>query len=106
MKLTPDNPTGQVIKIADINQVNYLQISVWCYCSDLQQANIVARSGDSYYKSSNEGDQKVPSGWNRLVLGLWIPENIDTSNFSIYLWYNGQESAYFDDLQIIKRFKD
>ena len=103
IKLSPENPYSTSLKFNDLNKVSYLEISVWSY-SGQNQPNIVATNGRNFYLVSNEGDAKNESGWRRIILGFWIPQKMDTSKLSIYLWNGSSEPAYFDDLQIIKKY--
>lgn len=101
--LSPENPYSTSIKISDINKVSYLEISVWCY-SGQDQSNIMASNGKYFYLISNEGNVKDPSGWKNIILGFWVPKNIDASDISISIWNSGSQPAYYDDLQIIKKY--
>ena len=101
--LSPENPYSTSLKISDINKVSYLQISVWSFPGQ-DQSNIVATNGKNFYMISNEGEAKNESGWRKIILGFWIPKDIDVSRINIYLWNSGAQPAYYDDLQIIKKY--
>lgn len=38
-------------------------------------------------------------------LSFWVPQHVDNSRLIIYVWVTGTEPVWFDDLEIIKRFK-
>lgn len=103
LKLTAERPFNTSFIMNDICNIAYLQISAWCYCDD-NHANIVATSGKDFYISNNKYTTEEPSGWKKIVLNFLVPNGVDTSHFSIYLWNNGNKPIYFDDLQIIRKY--
>lgn len=104
VKLKAENPYSSSFVFDDINRISYFQISVWSYGAD-KKSHVVATSGSDFYMVSN--DAVADSlGWKKLSLSFWLPQNLNTETFKIYLWNSGQDSIYFDDLQIIKRFKN
>lgn len=102
--LSSKNAFSNSIKLNDIDQVSYIQISIWCY-SKVDRGYLVASDGTGFYKASFENDSIEPSGWRRLVMNFWVPQDIDISDFNIKFGSNGVEHIYFDDLQIIKSYK-
>ncbi len=106
IKLTPENPYSTIIKIEDISQVIYVRISAWCYCDEELRENIIADCGKDFTFYSNKNDTIEPSGWKRLILNFWVPQEQNITNCNISLWNSGPQPAYFDDLQIIKKYKD
>jgi len=105
LKLSPENPYSTAIKINDLKKVSYLEISVWYY-SNQSQSNIVASNGRNFNFFSREGDLSDPLGWKRIVLGFWISKNIEDTGILISLWNSGDQPSYFDDLQIVKKYKN
>ena len=103
LKLTGERPFNTSIKMKDIERVAYLQISAWCFCEE-KNANIVASSGKVFYTGSNTYAEEEPSGWKKIVLNFWVPQELDPNDFSVYLWNAGSQPVYFDDLQIIKKY--
>jgi uncharacterized membrane protein len=106
IKLTAKNPYSRVFKIDSIENIISIQIKVWCYCDEELKANIIADCGKDYTFYSNKSDTIEPSGWKRLTLTFWVPQERNVKYCHISVWYSGTQSAYFDDLQIIKNFKD
>ena len=102
--LSPENPFSSSIKINDVDKISYLEISVWTY-SKQNQCNIIAKDQKDFYLTSKEGDSADDSGWKRIVLGFWIPKSIDASNLHFSLWNSSSEPVYFDNLQIVKKYK-
>ncbi len=105
IKLTAQNPYSHSVKINDIDKIRYIEISVWCYCKGTEGI-IVSSNNKNFYQSSNEYEQNDELGWRKIVLMFWVPEKPAPENYSFYLWNSGQEPVYFDDLQIIKIYKN
>ncbi len=103
--LTAQNPYSHSVKINDIDLIRYMEISVWCYCKG-NEGIIVASNNKDFYQSSNEYELTEESGWKKIVLMFWVPEKPFPKNYSFYLWNSGQEPIYFDDLQIVKMYKE
>lgn len=105
IKVTAEMPFNTSIIINDIGSIDFLQISVWCYC-DENHANLVATSGKNFYISNEKYTIEEPSGWKKIVLNFLVPHDVDTTHFSVYLWNNGTKPIYFDDFQIIKKYME
>lgn len=106
IKLAPENPFSTAIKIKDIKRLMKVQVSVWCYSTEDLKTNIIAKCGKDHTFYGNENDTIEPSGWKRLILNFWVPEEQDITDCQISFWNSGSQPAYFDDLQIVKIFKD
>jgi uncharacterized membrane protein len=88
----------------DTKQLSYLQISVWCRCDE--KGGFIAASGnDGFYRASFDSDSIDSSGWRRLVLSFWAPQSKDGSTINVYFGSSASVPIYFDDFQIIKRYK-
>lgn len=107
IKITPEDKysTRIYIKDIDINKINYLQISVWGYSSEKVHIHLIADYGTEYHFHSNESDTINSVGWEKLILNFWVPQNSDNTDCSLFLMNSGSEAVYFDDLQIIKKYK-
>jgi hypothetical protein len=92
------------VKINDINNISAIQIKVWCYSTEELKANIIADCGKDHTFYGNKSDTITPSGWKRLVLNFWVPQGQTISKCNVSLWNSGSEPAYFDDLQITKKY--
>jgi len=102
LMLTSERPYNTSLKFNDLDSLRYLQVSAWCYCPE-NNAYIIAANGTDFYMSSNI-DVKEPSGWNHLIINCWVPGGLDKKRFAVYLWSQGKQPAYFDDLRIIKTY--
>ncbi|MDD4109158.1 MAG: DUF2079 domain-containing protein [Prolixibacteraceae bacterium] len=104
IKLTSENPFSSVFQIDKIHHPTRVNISVWCYGREENRANIIADCGDDYKFHSSQADTIMQSGWKRLVLSFWMPQNSSECTFS--LWNNGTQPVYFDDLQVITNYPE
>jgi len=103
--LDPQNPYGTTVKFEDAEQLEYIYATVW-YRSTADHANIVVSCGPQFHYLNNIPENETSDGWKRLELGFWVPRHLDLNNLSLYLWNSGNEPVYFDDFQIVKRYKN
>ena len=63
---------------------------------------VVASAPDAnlFYKAGAPVAETKPSGWEKIVFPVSIPAGYPDSTIKIYLWNNGQEDVYFDDICI------
>lgn len=106
IKLTPKDPYSTTIKLEDIHRILYLQVRVWCYTDGEFKSNIITSCGKDITLYGNTVDSTDASGWKRIVLKFWVPQNPDVTNCHISFWNFGNGPAYFDDLEIIKKYKN
>ncbi|HET6556478.1 MAG TPA: DUF2079 domain-containing protein [Prolixibacteraceae bacterium] len=106
IKLTPDGEFSRVIKIDDFNRLMKVQVSVWCHSTEERRSNIIGSCGEGIDFISNETDSIESTGWKRIVLNFWMPQDEKVTKCHISFWNNGTQPAYFDDVQIIKIYKD
>lgn len=103
IKLTRDNPYTRAVRFENLNRVNYMEVSVWLW-PGTEKPQIVATDRKKFYLTSNEGEAQTESGWRKIVLGFWVPKNIDASHLVVYLWNTSSEPVYFDNYQIVKKY--
>jgi hypothetical protein len=99
--LTNEVRYGDAINFGQINQIKYLEASVWCY-GDIANAYITAKLENGKAYKSNQIVEKDNEGWRKIELKLWVPSK-NADSFFIHLWNSGKDSIYFDDFQIITR---
>ena len=102
--LDPQNNYGTFVELNDAENIEYIYATVW-YNSSANNANIVASCGNQFYVISWRQEDVEINGWKKLELGFWVPRHLDLSNLKLYLWNSEKEPAYFDDFQIVKRYK-
>jgi uncharacterized membrane protein len=104
LKIPAKDNYSSSVKIDISSQVYYVNVSVWC--NDESNHGFIAASGkDGFYKASFEYDSIAPSGWRRLVIGFWIPQNDNNSTIDVYLGSTSPEPIYFDDLRIVLQYE-
>jgi len=102
--LTSENPYSHSIKIKDIDRIGQIEISAWCH--SIEDKGFIVLDGDNnFYQKSYKVDSTENNGWRKLTLKCWIPQNHIPLNISVYFWNPGSQPSYFDDLQIIKKYK-
>jgi hypothetical protein len=98
LRLNPENPFGSGIKL--IAQNGYYKVSVMRHCDDDNGLIVAAdETGTELYKANSLADSE-DHGWDSLNLTIDIPEKIIGKEISIYLWYPGKGTCFFDDLNI------
>ncbi|MFA6923221.1 MAG: DUF2079 domain-containing protein [Bacteroidales bacterium] len=104
-KLTKDNPYGMTIKLKDIQLGEKIDISVWRF-SDDKKGVIVASSleGKEFYMGSDRVIKSETNGWDLINLEFRIDKSLNKNIIVIYLWNNGNNPAYFDNLEIKRSF--
>ncbi|RLD65790.1 MAG: hypothetical protein DRI95_07935 [Bacteroidetes bacterium] len=100
VKLTKELSFGMETSIL-VKKGSFIKIFVWRY-SITGQGVLVASSNDvaEFYKSSSVVIEKEDNGWELLELSFYVPKNLNGNQLNIYLWNNGNEDVFFDDLQI------
>jgi uncharacterized membrane protein len=103
--LMKDNRYGKAIHFNDINDFSYITSTVWFYGKD-KNATIAAKFGSRLYFYTNSVIDRDHSNWKKLELSFWVPQKGDNTDFVIHLGNGSKEdSLFFDDFQIIRRFK-
>lgn len=91
----------------EINQIEpnaYLEVSVWRKSKDGSGNLVVAAERvNDYYRAINEPTIIGEDGWERLDVDVYIPPNYGGGKLKIYVWNNGSDTVYFDDLKITRK---
>jgi hypothetical protein len=96
------------VSISDIGPDYYFDISIWRKSSE-SIAKLVVSSPESkqLYHMTSDPVERDSLGWEKLKLEFFTPPNFKYQEVKINLWNNGEEDAFFDDLEIIvKKRKD
>lgn len=90
------------LSIPDIGPDYYFDISIWRKSSE-SIAKLVASTPNSkqLYHMTSSPVAKDSLGWEKLKLEFFTPPNFKYQDVKINLWNNGEEDAFFDDLEII-----
>ncbi len=99
IKLTKDLPYGLDIRLKLI-QNTFFKITVWRK-SQSKNGVIVACSNDpTFYKNSTNVIESKSNGWELVELTFDISKDIPDNEIHIYVWNNGNDVVYFDDIHI------
>ncbi len=79
----------------------YYLISVWRKSKDGKGLVAVsAKDSDVFYKVTMDPVESKENGWEKLVMDVYIPPNFHGGMLKVYVWNNGSDSVFFDDLVI------
>ncbi len=84
---------------------NYFKVSVWRKSKD-GKGVLVASSikKDAYYLATSEPIETQQNGWEKLAFEVYTPPNFGYQGLKFYVWNNGTDTVYFDNL-IIERLE-
>jgi uncharacterized membrane protein len=102
--LNVQEPFGTGVTFQDVENLEFIQAEVY-YLAEEDRANIIATIGSDFYMVSGTPVGKNEKGWKKLELSFWVPQHLDARKLMISLWDGGTKPIYFDDFQIIKRYK-
>lgn len=94
---------AMMYKIRHVGPDAFFNVSVWRKSKDGLGALVV--SGDNseiLYLANTKSVEKNENGWEKLEMEIYTPPNFGSGILSIYVWNNGSDTVYFDDL-IIER---
>ncbi len=82
----------------------YLEVSVWRKSKDgMGNLVLAANNVDDLYMATKEPTEIAPNGWEKLEMEIYTPPNYRGGKLKIYVWNNGSDSVYFDDLIIHRK---
>ncbi|MDD5569909.1 MAG: DUF2079 domain-containing protein [Bacteroidales bacterium] len=104
-KLTKNSPYGMTIKLKNTQIGENIDINVWRFSND-KKGIIVASSldGKELYISGEKIIKGETNGWDLINLKFRIEKNLSKNTVMIYLWNNGNNTVYFDNLEIKRSF--
>ena len=87
--------------IPDIGPDYYFVVSIWRK-SKAPVAKLVVSTSKTkqFYKMTSHTVETDSTGWEKLMLEFYLPPNIKRQEIKVNVWNNGEEDAYFDDLEI------
>jgi hypothetical protein len=105
IKLDKEKPYGLLSKYPKVKAGDRYSVSIWRKSSE-DKAGIVlsVEPGNNFYRFNNKSIKINSSGWNKIVSDIVVPDNCDGLELSIYVWNPGDRIAWFDDLEIIKKY--
>lgn len=79
----------------------YFKISVWRKSKDGNGSLVIsAKDSKVFYRVTKDPVEKNQDGWEKLILEANTPPNFHGGLLKIYVWNNGTDSVFFDDLTI------
>jgi uncharacterized membrane protein len=104
LKLDAGNPYSRTIEFPDAARLENITVNVY-YQSKNDHSNIVATTGKDFYILNGIPGETDKDGWKKLELSFWVPQYPESAQLILNLWNTGNEPSYFDDLEIIKRYR-
>lgn len=88
-------------KIQKVKPDSYFIVSVWRKSKDGKGVLVVAAKDlDLLYLASSKPIAKGDNGWEKIEFEVYTPPNFGIGLLSFYVWNNGSDTVYFDDLRI------
>ena len=83
---------------------NYFKVSVWRKSKDGKGVLVAASAKkDFYYLATGVPVEKHKDGWEKLELEVYTPPNFGYQGLKFYVWNNGTDTVYFDDMYIERK---
>ncbi|NQU52113.1 MAG: CotH kinase family protein [Bacteroidetes bacterium] len=102
IKLFPGNPYGLTTDLKNVKPDDYLQITAWRKSKN-RNGVISIDGGKGFYYAAKEVIEEGEDGWHKISAEYFVPPNFYGGKMKIYLWNNGGDTIYFDDLSIVHR---
>ncbi len=99
VKLDSHNPYALGFRLK-VNRNDYLKIFVWRNSYDDKGKVVLSDDVPNGIYSDGKAIIRTKGSWQRINMNFRIPDSFQGEEVHIYLWYNGKDSCYFDDLEI------
>lgn len=99
LKLTDKQKFGFSTSLKFVKPNEFFKVTVWKKAET--EKGVVVASTNGFYRASNQVVETAENGWVKLELTFFVPPNI-REDLKIYVWNNGNQTAYFDELEIIR----
>ncbi|MCA1759948.1 MAG: hypothetical protein LC658_09285, partial [Bacteroidales bacterium] len=103
LKLTPEKLYGFTTEYT-VGPDEYFQVTAWRKCTGDDGA-IAIGAGGELYKASKKVVEINSEGWEKIYLEMFSPPHIAENKLTIFVWNVGNDTVYFDDIQIVHRNK-
>lgn len=95
---------GMGIRVTDLQPGGLYQASVWRFqYRNATKSYLAAKSeggNDPFYLTQYIPSKREDNGWEQLQLQFYIPQTNPPGFTDVYVFSNGKDTVYFDDLQI------
>jgi hypothetical protein len=102
-RIGPSLPYGMTIKFKNLANGESFAITVYRNTIGESKGTIIA-SGSPYPYYNNEYRilETDSAGWEKLFKEIFIPAELDSQELVVYVYNQGKDPVYFDDLEIIR----
>ncbi len=98
--LDAHHPYGLDLKF-DVVPGDYVEVSIWRKATDQIGAIVLAaKDASRFYSASNAITKSDSNGWQQIKCRVRIPDDYPEKLLNFYLYYEGKQAAYFDDVLI------
>ena len=98
LKLTTENPYGFTTEIKNIQPDDYIKVTVWRKSAS-EHGVISIDGGDGFYTAGKQVTENK-NGWQKIMAEFFAPPHFYENKVKVYVWNNGPDTIYFDDLRI------
>ncbi len=97
---------GMTYAINGVGSDQFFKVSVWRKSKDGNGLLVVAASNpELLYLKTKVAIDSANTGWEKLEINLRTPPTFENEKLSFYVWNNGSDSVFFDDLTIERLYK-
>ncbi len=97
-KLTTKSQFGYTYRLYNCGLGDIINVDVWRFGKE--GAIIISGGTNDFYLSKSEPNEKDSNGWEHIQLNYTVPKDMNNKQIGIYLFFNGKDSSYFDDINI------
>ncbi len=98
VKLSPKNQFGFTYHLYNCGLGDVIHVDVWRYGTE--GGIIMSGSKNEFYIGNATSVEKENAGWKHLELNFTLSMELKEKDVIIYLYNNGKDSSYFDDMVI------
>lgn len=102
VKLFPGHPYGMTTEISNVRPDDYIQLTAWRRSKN-DEGVISLDGGKGFYTAGKSAIEEDKDGWQKIFVEYFVPPNFYSGKVKIYVWNNGTDTVYFDDLTILHR---
>lgn len=102
-KLNSSHPFGMTVTLSKVNKGESFELEV--KYSGIPKKGLIIASGlipELFYYNENAIIPDSVPGWYNISAEFFIPHEMNEKEMKIYLWYTGNDSAYFDNFRITR----
>ncbi len=97
---TKEKPYGFTLEINELVPDQYYHISVWCKGEYGYGILVADGVKNDFYEKQNKSVTDS-NGWYKINLNFYLPPIIEFEKLLIYVWNNGGDSVFFDNLKVV-----